>query len=127
MRSTATVFRSFTACFKCLLTEVGKWVKANKGFIYGAYPADNDFQAENGDVLTDGEKYYAVIKNVNMSADPNVALGGDVSAVKLSFAAKRAKWLDNGEKIKINKDNSFAVKSFDYGRSYSVRVAEIEL
>ena len=112
---------------KCLLTEVGKWVKANKGFIYGAYPAGDEFQAENADVLTDGEKYYAVIKNVNMSADPNVALGGDVSAVKLSFAAKRAKWLDNGEKIKMNKDNSFAVKPFDYGRSYSVRVAEIEL
>lgn len=112
---------------KCLLTEVGKWVKANKGFIYGAYPAGDEFQTENADVLTDGEKYYAVIKNVNMSADPNVALGGDVSAVKLSFAAKRAKWLDNGEKIKINKDNSFAVKPFDYGRSYSVRVAEIEL
>ena len=112
---------------KCLLTEVGKWVKANKGFIYGAYPAGDEFQTENADVLTDGEKYYAVIKNVNMSADPNVALGGDVSAVKLSFAAKRAKWLDNGEKIKMNKDNSFAVKPFDYGRSYSVRVAEIEL
>lgn len=112
---------------KCLLSQIGKWIKANKGFIYGAYPAGDEFQAENADILTDSKKYYAVIKNVNMSADPNVALGGDISVVKLNFAAKRAEWLDSGEKIKINKDNSFAVKPFDYGRSYSVRVAEIEL
>ena len=109
---------------KCLLSQIGKWIKANKGFIYDVYPTDKT--AENADMLTDGKKYYAVIKNVNMNADPNVALGGDVSAVKLNFATKRAKWLDSGEKIKINKDNSFAVKPFDYGRSYSVRVAEIE-
>ena len=110
---------------KCLLTEVGKWVKVNKGFICGAYPSDKT--AENADVLTDGEKYYAVIKNVNMSADPNVALGGDMRTVKLNFSAKRAKWLDSGEKIKINKGNSFSVKPFGYGRSYSARVAEIEI
>ncbi len=110
---------------KCLLSQVGKWIKANKDFIYDVYPTDKT--AENVDILTDGKKYYAVIKNVNMSADPNVALGGDSGFVKLNFAAKSAKWLDSGEKIKINKDNSFAVKPFDYGRSYSVRVAEIEL
>lgn len=110
---------------KCLLTEIGKWIKANKGFIYNSYPSG--VKAENADVLTDGKKYFAVIKNVGMSADPNVALSGEASFVKLNIPVKRAKWLDNGEEIKLLENNSFAVKPFEYGRSYSARVAEIEI
>ena len=110
---------------KCLLTEVGKWVKANKGFLYNARPAD--IGADGADVLTDGKKYYAVIKNVGMSADPNVALSGKTETVKFSVPVKSAKWLDNGEKIEVASDGSFAVTPFSYGRSYSARVAEIKL
>lgn len=110
---------------RCLLSEIGKWVKANKGFIYNARPAD--IAADGADVLTDGNKYYAVIKNVGMSADPNVALNGKTESVKLSVPVRGAKWLDSGEKIEIDKDGSFAVKPFGYGRSYSARVAVIEM
>ena len=62
-----------------------------------------------------------------MSADPNVALSGNQAHVKFTKRIKSAKWLDSGEKIVINADNSFAVTPFEYGRSYSARVAEIEI
>ena len=110
---------------KCLLQEIGKWVKVNRGFIYTAKPTK--VRAKNAIVLSDGEKYYAIIKNVGMSADPNVALSGNQAHVKFTKRIKSAKWLDSGEKIVINADNSFAVTPFEYGRSYSARVAEIEI
>ena len=110
---------------KCLLQEIGKWVKVNRGFIYTAKPTK--VKAKNAIVLSDGEKYYAIIKNVGMNADPNVALSGNLTHVKFTKCIKSAKWLDSGEKITVNADNSFAVTPFEYGRSYSARVAEIEL
>ena len=110
---------------KCLLQEIGKWVKVNCGFIYAAKPTK--VRAKNAIVLSDGEKVYAIIKNVGMSADPNVALRGNLTHVKFTKRIKSAKWLDSGEKIAVNADNSFAVTPFEYGRSYSARVAEIEI
>ena len=110
---------------KCLLTELGKWIKVNKGFIYNARPAE--IKADGADVVTDGTYYYAVIKNVEMSADPNVALKGKAKTIKLPIKIKSAKWLDNGEKIEVIKGNSFAVTPFEYGRSYFVRIAKIKL
>lgn len=114
-----------TGTDQCLLQEIGKWVKVNRGFIYTAKPTK--ISAKNAIVLSDGEKYYAIIKNVGMSADPNVALAGNLTYVKFTKRIKSAKWLDNGEKIAVNADNSFAVTPFEYGRSYSARVAEIEI
>lgn len=108
-----------------LLSEIGKWVKVNKGFIYNARPTK--VKAKNAIILTDGKKYYAIIKNVGMSADPNVAINGKALSVCLSKPIKSAVWLDSGEKIQINGDNTFAVKPFAYGRSYSARVAEIKI
>ena len=110
---------------KSLLSELGKWVKINKGFIYNAYPTK--VKAKNAIVLTDGKKYYAIIKNVGMSADPNVAINGKAMLVSFAKPVKSAIWLDSGEKIQVNDDNSFAVKPFAYGRSYSARVAEVRI
>ena len=110
---------------KCLLKEIGKWVKINRGFIYEAKPAK--LKARNAKVLTNGKKYYAVIKNIGMSADPNVAIGSNAVRIKFSKKIQSAKWLDSGEKIEIGADNSFVALPFEYGRSYSTRVAEIEI
>lgn len=110
---------------KCLLAEVGKWIKANKGFIYGVKSAD--IRAENADILTDGASYYAVIKDVSMTADANVQLCGEARKVVLPMPISRAVWLDSGEPADRTGDNSFAVKPFEYGTSYGVRVAKIEL
>ncbi|MGN1061933.1 MAG: alpha-L-fucosidase [Candidatus Scatosoma sp.] len=110
---------------KSLLREIGKWVKVNRGFIYTAKPVK--IKAKNAIVLSDGEKYYAIVKNVGMSANSNVALSSGAEQVKFSRRIRTAKWLDNGETIAVNPDNSFAVTPFAYGRSYSARVAEITL
>ena len=108
----------------CILEEIGEFVKVNKGFIYNAKPCD--VTAEGADVVTDGEYYYAIIKDVGMSADPNVALGLSAKQVKIDAAVKSAAWLDNGKRIKV-KRNAFAVEPFAYGSSYSVRVAKFKL
>ena len=108
----------------CMLEEIGEFIKVNKGFIYNAKPCD--VTAEGADVVTDGEYYYAIIKDVGMSADPNVALGLSAKQVKINAAVKSAAWLDNGKRIKV-KRNAFAVEPFAYGSSYSVRVAKFKL
>ena len=109
----------------CLLSELGKWVKANKYFVYDIKPCD--VTAENADVVCDGENYYAIIKNVPMSADPNVALAGVVKTVKVNGVIDKAVWLDNGKRIKIKKGNEFVAEPFPYGTSHSVRVAKFTL
>lgn len=109
----------------CLLSEVGKWVRVNKGFVYDAKPCD--ITAENADILYDGEYYYAIIKDVPMSSDPNVSLGGETKRVRIDAAVDKAVWLDNGKRIKVKKDGSFIVVPFSYGTSYSVRVAKFTL
>lgn len=112
---------------KAILLEVGKWIKVNKGIIYSVKPVD--LQGENADFVSDGESVYAIIKNVPMCANVNVAL--DVSiADKVKINGRKIKkgiWLDDGKKIKIEKGNSFTIRPFDYGTSYSVRIAKLTL
>lgn len=112
---------------KANLLAVGKWIKVNKGFIYDVVSAH--IEAENADVLTDGKYYYAVIKKVPMSADPNVANMADNRTVTIKTDKKvvSAKWLDNGKSVKGPKKNSFPVEPFAYGYSYGARVARFEL
>lgn len=112
---------------KANLLAVGKWIKVNKGFIYDVVSAH--IEAENADVLTDGKYYYAVIRKVPMSADPNVANMADNRTVTIKTDKKvvSAKWLDNGKRVKGVKKNSFPVEPFAYGYSYGARVARFEL
>ncbi len=111
---------------KCLLSEIGKFVKSTKGFIYHAKASD--MTADNADILTDGEYYYAVIHNVGMRADPNVAQCADSRTVTLHTdkKVKSAVWLDNGKKVEFKDANAFDVLPFSYGISYTARVAKIK-
>ena len=108
-----------------LLRIVGKWIKVNKNFIYNVRSCD--IKADGADIVSDGENYYAIIKDVFMSADPNVALSGEKKSVLLDRKIKYGVWLDSNEQIDIVNDNSFLVKPFCYGESYSVRVAKLKL
>ena len=112
---------------KANLLAVGKWIKVNKGFIYDVVSAH--IEAENADVLTDGKYYYAVIRKVPMSADPNVANMADNRTVTIKTDKKvvSVKWLDNGKSVKGAKKNSFTVEPFAYGYYYGARVARFEL
>lgn len=109
----------------CLLGEIGKWVKVNKGFIYNAAPCD--LTAENADIVRDGEYYYAIIRDVPMRADENVAIGGAIKTIKVNGRIDKAIWLDDGKRIKIKKGDTFETIPFTYGRSYALRVAKFTL
>lgn len=112
---------------KCMLEFIGTWIKQNKNIIYGVKKADIDsddafiLKGENG-------KYYAVLNSVRMSANLNVQRESVIKSVTLKTNAKikSAKWLDNGEKLKVEK-NTFLASPFNYGTSHGIRVAEIVL
>lgn len=110
---------------KALLKEIGKFIRANKNFLFDV--RKSDIPCEGGVAMTDGNKLYVVVKNVQMSADPNVAMLTEKKEVKLgkSIKVRRAYWLDSGEKIELS-DNGFAVRPFCYGVSLSARVACLE-
>ncbi len=107
-----------------LLCEIGKWIRANDNFIYRAKPCG--IKADGADILFDGESYYAVIKGVPMSADPNVQRKGAAAAVKIYADIKDCVWLDGGEKAE-EKDGKITVLPFPYGKSYSVRVLKFRI
>ena len=107
-----------------LLTEIGKWIRKNKGFLYEVRSCE--IEAENAYLLQGKDCFYAVVKNVFMSADPNVAIGGEMRRVTIKTEKKIrcAKWLDNGREIPVS-DNSFSAEPFAYGESLCVRVAKL--
>ena len=109
---------------KSLVSEIGKWIKMNKGFIYGA--EGTKISCEGGEVLRKGSDLYVAVKNVPMISDPNVTNGEATGSVRLGEKIKSAYWLDNGEKIPVT-ENMFGITPFHYGRSLSVRIAKIEL
>ena len=108
---------------KCLLGEVGKWIRSNHGFIYWAEAAE--IGAENAVVLKDEKHYYAVIKGVEMSADPNVQQRRAFQKIKIGAPVRRAEWLDSGEPAEAV-DGCFDVAPFSYGSSLSVRVLKFD-
>ncbi len=103
---------------------VGQWIRVNKDFIYEIKPCN--IQAENADVVQGDGCYYALIKDVPMSANPNVQREQDIKRVCIKAEILDAEWLDSGEKIPVE-NNTFNAKPFQYGRSYSVRVAKLKL
>lgn len=112
---------------KAAFKRIGMWIKENKNFIYKA--KSTDLAAENADMMTDGEYYYAAIKGVLMSANCNVAKFGESKTVTLNTDKRivDAEWLDSGKEINLKTDNSFVCEPFEYGKSLAVRVAKFKL
>ncbi len=106
----------------CILREIGKWVKKNKAAIYDVQ--SSDIKAENAIILQGKNCYYAIVKNVPMSADPNVQRAESLGQVRVESEILSAEWLDNDEKIDT-KDGMFYVSPFAYGESYSIRIAKL--
>ncbi len=108
-----------------ILDQIGKWVKRNKRFIYNLH--SSGITAEGADILEDDQgNVYAVIKDVPMSADPNVARAESLPRITVNAPVKRAVWLDNGKRIPV-KNNAFDLEPFLYGESLCVRVAKLTL
>lgn len=112
---------------KAEFKRIGMWIKENKNFIYKA--KSTDLTAENADMMTDGEYYYAAIKGVLMSANCNVAKFGESKTVTLNTDKRivDAEWLDSGKEINLKTDKSFVCEPFEYGKSLAVRVAKFKL
>lgn len=109
---------------KNLLSLLGKWIRTNKNFIYKVKASK--IKADNADILYDGEFYYAIIKDVPMSADPNVQQNSLTKKVKIYADAYNGEWLDNGYSVDIN-NGEFFVLPFEYGESMSVRVMKFSI
>ena len=107
-----------------ILKEIGKWIKKNKGVIYDV--GSCEIKAENAVILRGNDCHYAIIKNVPMSADPNVQRAENMAKISVNAEIVSAEWLDNGEIICVE-GNAFFVAPFLYGESYSVRVAKLKL
>ena len=112
---------------KAMFGLIGDWIKYNKSFIYNVKPA-KDVSADNAIILCDSKYYYAVIKNVTMSADPNVAINKELGTVTINTDKRMVKpiWLDNNKHVKV-KDNTFAIEPFFYGNSGVIRIMRFEL
>lgn len=112
---------------KQILESMGKWIKANRNFIYNAKACD--VTAENAIIMKDDKYYYAVIPAVPMSADPNVAKANEnrVITVDTHKKLKGAIWLDSGEKVVLESKNSFIPRAFTYGTSLYMRVVRFTL
>lgn len=112
---------------KAALLGIGKWIKANKDFIYESVPAG--IEAENADIFQSGEDYYAVTKRVPMELNCSVTRAEDHKRVVLKTDRQISDpvWLDSGEAVTLNSDRSFDVQAFHYGTSYGARVAKFKL
>ncbi len=112
---------------EAMLLGIGKWIRANKNFIYDAVPAG--ISAKNAAIMTDGTYYYAIIKQVPMCFNTNVTRMQEAKHVVMDTEKKieNAIWLDNGEEVKMLEDGTFFAWPFDYGTSLSARVARFEL
>lgn len=110
-----------------IFLSLGKWLRLNKNIILDADPSS--VKATNAAMFEKGRYYYAVIKNVPMSLNPNVTVGSEslLVRVKDKRSIKEATWLDNGEKIELSDEHSFLSRPFYYGTSWSARVAKIVL
>ena len=107
-----------------ILGEIGKWVKSNKEFIYDAKPSD--IKIENAEVFNGENCVYVLIKDVLMSADPNVQLNVESKNVILPKEFTKAVWLDNGKRAKIKK-GQLLVEPYTYGNSLITRILKIDL
>jgi hypothetical protein len=110
-----------------MLKYIGSWVKANSEMIYDAMPAD--IEAENADILVNGEDYYAVVRKVPMTTDINVARAADniIVKVKTGKTIVDATWLDDGAEVTLLDGQTFSVAQFFYGTSAFARVAKFKL
>ncbi len=109
-----------------LLHYLGKWVNNNKAVVYNA--SQSDVKAQNAMVLTDGRYHYAVVHDVAMSCDVNVARAVERRTVQIisNKTVCDAVVLDNGEVLNVI-DNCFELTPFSYGNSMYARVVRFKL
>ena len=107
------------------LSEIGRWVKANKKFIYSARPY-RDAKADGAYLLTDGKNVYAAIPGVPMRTNIGAENYPAEHPVTFSRRITSARWLDSGERATFS-GNVLTPAGFPYGTSLTMRVAKVKL
>ncbi len=109
------------------LLSLGNWIRSNKNFIYQTKPAG--IGATNARILTDGEWFYAVIKDASGGNEGNIVGAEQKNTVMLPVGMKIKKpiWLDNGQPVRIQQAGNFAIEPFAYDMSLCIRVARFKL
>lgn len=107
------------------LGAIGRFIRYNKGFIYGARPSG--IEAENATVLVGADgAYYAVSVCPTEELLMHDCFGIGLSQVKIHAKVKRARWLDSGRAIKV-KNGTYTVEPFPYGVNMHLRVAKLTI
>jgi alpha-L-fucosidase len=110
-----------------VLLALGRWLEVNHNIILDAAPSS--IQAQNAAIFEKDGYYYAVIKDVPMCTNSNVTRMKETKRVILKTDKKitDAVWFDNNEAVKLDPDGTFFAWPFDYGYSYSARIARFKL
>lgn len=118
---------SLRAMDKAMLEELGNWIRVHKNVVYDL--RGTDLSADNAQILTDGTYYYAVVSDIPMVSDPNVALqSANAKEIRIHTEKpiENAVWLDNEQPIEIH-DHAFNSTPFVYGNSMGYRIARFTL
>ena len=109
-----------------MLTYLGKWIRQNRAVVYHAHKSD--ITAENAVILTDGVWYYAVVHDVAMSCDINVARAAERKHITVHTGQQivSATVLDSGEPVCVT-GHGFDLTPFAYGNSLYARVVRFRL
>ncbi len=114
---------------KDTLLEFGKWVKKYSHIIHDCIPST--LKADNATIFEDDNYYYAVISDVPMSANENVARRESRPCVVLHTDKKivNARYIDtNQQKVVVdNKNKSMPILPYMYGTSMFARVIRFKL
>ena len=116
---------------KYTLLEMGKWINRYAHVIRECVPAE--FQADNAVILKDDKYYYAIMRDIPMSANEHVTRREERPRVVLHTQRKvlRPVYLDKKlceQNVELDhKDNSFPILPFRYGNSLYARVVRFEL
>lgn len=106
--------------------RLGEFIKKNKNFIYNVKKAD--ISSPDCIILQDENYYYAVIKDVLMSVNPNAQLAKGTTKVTIpNHKIKNAKYLDCKYHVELSNDkHTIFVQPFDYGEARAVRVVRFK-
>ena len=101
----------------------------NEHLIHECHPSS--LEGNNADIFTDDEYYYAVIRDVPMSANENVTRQASRPEVMIHTEKqiKNISYMDTKiQKVEVNKkNNSFPILPFPYGTSLYTRVVRFKL
>ena len=115
-----------------IIRNTGKWVSKCGQSIYKGRPCNIVGVDKNFALNADGKIYLYVYK-LGTKGDSNVVMGnfnGNTVFKNVQDKVKSIKWVDNGEKLDFRQDGNelyINCTPCDYGKSYVVRVAELEI